>query len=171
MHWEFDGKEVGEMNNRYTIKSMDSEQLDKSQAMDLVWKVFFAFEAPEYSDEGIREFKEFIAPHAVEYRIAKGELFVWGCFHGENIIGVIATRPPCHISLLFVDKDYHRQGIAKALYETVLDYYKSNSNYTEVTVNSSPYALEAYRRLGFLDTDTEQMVNGLRFVPMKHTFR
>lgn len=159
------------MNNRYTMKSMNNEQLRKSQAMELVWKVFLEFEAPEYSDEGIREFKAFIAPDAVEHRVKGGELFVWGCFHGEKIIGVIATRPPCHISLLFVDKDYHYQGIARALYQTVLNHYKSNSDYTEATVNSSPYALEAYRRLGFLDTDIEQTVNGLRFIPMKHTFR
>ena len=31
-------------------------------AMDLVWRVFFEFEAPEYSEEGIAEFKVFIEP-------------------------------------------------------------------------------------------------------------
>lgn len=159
------------MINGYTIQSMNNDQLNQSQAMDLVWKVFLEFEAPEYTEEGIREFRQFIAPQAVEHRIANGELFVWGCFNGEKIIGVIATRPPCHISLLFVDKEYHRQGIAKALYETVLNHYINNSDYTTVTVNSSPYALEAYRRLAFQNTDVEQTVNGLRFIPMKNTFR
>lgn len=158
------------MDSCYTIKSMNNKQLIESHAMDLVWKVFLEFEAPEYSDEGIREFKDFIAPTAVEHRITNGELFVWGCFKDKNIVGVIATRPPLHISLLFVDKEYHRQGIARALYETVLNHYKSNSNCTQATVNSSPYALEAYRKLGFVDTDSEQTVNGLRFIPMKHVF-
>ncbi len=36
------------------------------------------------------------------------------------------------------------------------------------TVNSSPYAKEVYEHLGFVCTDTEQCVNGLRFYPMKN---
>ena len=35
------------------------------------------------------------------------------------------------------------------------------------TVNSSPYAHEIYKHLGFFDTDSEQCINGLRFYPMK----
>ena len=159
------------MDSHYQIIPINTDTSSIEKAMNLVWGVFLEFEAPEYSDEGIREFKNFITPQAVESRIANAELFVWGCFDGNKIVGVIATRPPCHISLLFVDKAYHRKGIAKALYQTVMGHYRDNSDYTEMTVNSSPYALEAYRRLGFLDTDSEQTVNGLRFIPMKHAFR
>lgn len=35
------------------------------------------------------------------------------------------------------------------------------------TVNSSPYAHEVYKHLGFQDTDKEQVIKGLRFMPMK----
>lgn len=159
------------MNSDYIIKQIDNTSVDKSHAMDLVWRVFLEFEAPEYSDEGIQEFKDFISLSAVKQRMSLDQFLMWGCFDNEKIIGIIATRPPCHISLLFVDKKHHRQGIARALYAIVLDYFKSNSDYCAVTVNSSPYALEAYRGLGFMDTDKEQTVNGLRFIPMKHTFR
>ena len=38
-----------------------------------------------------------------------------------------------------------------------------------LTVNSSPYAAKIYRKLGFVDTDTEQVTNGIRYVPMKYT--
>ena len=37
------------------------------------------------------------------------------------------------------------------------------------TVNSSPYAVEVYRHLGFTPTDREQSVDGLRFTPMQYT--
>jgi len=57
------------------------------------------------------------------------------------------------------------------LYNTVLDYYKTNSKCSVMTVNSSLYAVEIYRRLGFVDTNTEQIVNGIRFIPMKHEFK
>jgi GNAT superfamily N-acetyltransferase len=82
-------------------------------------------------------------------------------------VGVIASRPPCHISLLFVDKQFHRKGLAKAMFNEVLSYYLPFTECTEVTVNSSPYAVEAYHRMGFADTAAEQEVNGIRFVPMK----
>ena len=36
----------------------------------------------------------------------------------------------------------------------------------EITVNSSPYAVEAYRRLGFVDVDNEKLLDGIRFTPM-----
>jgi len=40
-----------------------------------------------------------------------------------------------------------------------------------ITVNSSPYAVEAYRRLGFVNTDTEQLTNGIRYYSMTHTLK
>ena len=35
------------------------------------------------------------------------------------------------------------------------------------TVNSSPYAVEVYRHLGFVATDAEQCTDGLRYTPMR----
>lgn len=36
----------------------------------------------------------------------------------------------------------------------------------KMTVNSSSYAISIYHKLGFYDSDKEQVVNGLRFTPM-----
>ena len=44
------------------------------------------------------------------------------------------------------------------------------SGHERVTVHSSPYAVEIYSRMGFEPTDTEQTVNGLRFIPMEHVY-
>ena len=35
-----------------------------------------------------------------------------------------------------------------------------------ITVNSSPYAVPIYERLGFRQTKPEQVVDGIRIVPM-----
>ncbi len=37
----------------------------------------------------------------------------------------------------------------------------------KITVNSYPYAVSVYHRLGFKDTDKEQVTNGLRYTPME----
>lgn len=153
------------------IKTITVDMVEKSGVLDLVWHVFKEFEAPEYSSEGIQEFQDFIALDTVKERMKNKELLLWGYWDENKLVGTIATRPPCHISLLFVDREYHRRGSAKKLYRTVLDFYTENSSYDEMTVNSSPYAIEIYHKFGFVDMGTEQTVNGLRFTPMKHTFR
>jgi len=183
--------------------------LEKSHipaALELIWRVFLEFEAPDYSDEGVAEFRRFLheAPQNEQLRF-------WGCFAdeeadarvgvgadegvgagvgasanekidtrvgagaeevstraGAKIIGVIATRPPCHIALLFVDKQHHRRGVARSLLMAVLQDEGVMNGHAFITVNSSPYALEAYRHLGFISTDTEQATNGIRYYPMQY---
>lgn len=156
------------MTNKYSIQQLDTVHLQ--DALRLVWDVFLEFEAPDYCEEGAREFKSFIAYDSIQENMLNNGYLMWGCYDGQKIVGVLATRLPCHISLLFVDKQYHRQGIARQLFAIMLDFYKS-SGCTEITVNSSPYAREAYHRLGFVDTDTDQTVNGIRFVPMKYQMK
>lgn len=140
-----------------------------SEALALVWRVFLEFEAPEYCEEGVNEFKRYIEPDAVRERLSNDELKIWVCLKEDSVVGVIATRPPCHISLLFVDKHFHHQGIARALFEHVLKSFKAEGKHNEMTVFSSPYAAGFYRKVGFIDTDEEQTVNGIRFIPMKRS--
>ena len=159
------------MNQEYVISEIEIDDLDK--ALRLVWGVFLAYEAPDYVDEGIMEFKQYIEQGSIRQKLMENQLLMWVCKdkdlidENRQIKGVLATRPPCHISLLFVDGEYQRKGIARALLGHMVDYYRARYDYTEITVNSSPYAKEAYHRLGFSDTDTEQTVNGIRFTPMK----
>ena len=75
------------------------------------------------------------------------------------MLGVIATKDTTHIALFFVDREYHKQGIGRKLYNKV----EPLNNKGFFTVNSSPYAHEVYKHLGFIDTDTKQCVNGLIF--------
>lgn len=132
---------------------------EMKEALDLVWKVFLEFEAPDYTEEGIQEFKK-----AIDDNEWVNKRDFYGAFDENNkILGVIATKDTNHIALFFVDGKYHRQGIGRKLYEKAKSLNKSNY----FTVNSSPYAHEVYKRLGFTDTDIEQCVNGLRFYPMK----
>jgi ribosomal protein S18 acetylase RimI-like enzyme len=140
-----------------------------SEALSLVWSVFLEFEAPEYCEEGVAEFKRYIEPDAIRERLYRDELKMWICLNEDSVVGIIAMRPPCHISLLFVDKHFHHQGIARALFEHVLESVKAEGKHKEMTVYSSPYAAGFYRKVGFIDTDTEQTVNGIRFIPMKQS--
>lgn len=133
------------------------------EAVELIWQVFSQFEAPEYSPEGIEEFKAYIDLAGTKRRIETQELKLWGYQQKNKLVGVIGIRPPAHISLLFVDPAYHRQGIARSLYQAA----SAAMGEQTMTVNSSPFAVPVYRRLGFKETTEEQTVNGIRFIPMK----
>ena len=129
------------------------------EALCLTWNVFQQYEAPDYTQEGIAEFYRSI--HDEKYL---SELCWYGAFVQDDLVGVLATRSAgTHIALFFVKGKYHRQGIGKQLYRAARAANHSNV----MTVNSSPYAVPVYHKLGFKDTDSEQVVNGLRFTPMK----
>ncbi|MCL2073198.1 MAG: GNAT family N-acetyltransferase [Marinilabiliaceae bacterium] len=153
----------------YSITEITTDTLKSSNVLQLIWRVFEEFEAYQHSAEGVREFQNYFEYSSIKRLLDKSEMLMWGCFNNGKIVGMIATKHSTHISLLFVDKKYHRQGIARALYQKVIEYAKNN-NYSEITVNSSLYAVEVYKKLGFVATDTQQQKNGIRFIPMKHKF-
>lgn len=139
------------------IRKILKEEIN--DALELVWKVFLEFEAPDYIEEGVKEFKKTIDDN--EWIKARD---FYGAFDKNNkVLGVIATKDTTHIALFFVDGEYHKQGIGRKLYNKV----ELLNNKGFFTVNSSPYAHEVYKHLGFIDTNTEQCVNGLKFFPMR----
>ncbi len=131
---------------------------DRKQAMKLVMDVFQEFEAPEYAPEGIKTFREYIENEEVI-----NALDMYGAWADNKMVGVIASKNEgSHISLFFVDGKYHQRGIGRKLFRVLAE----NSSSSVITVNSSPYAVEIYRHLGFSETSEEQLRDGIRYTPM-----
>jgi len=147
------------------------EQKDLKEAVNLVNTVFNEFVAGDYSQEGQKTFRDYLEFKFEELSqdLNNGHKKMWGFYENEKIIGVIGTRDRFHISLMFVSKDHQKRKVASKLFTTVVDSLKEdeNSKSFEMTVNSSPYAVKIYERLGFRATDNEQIKNGIRFTPMK----
>lgn len=144
------------------VRRIERSEID--QALSLVISVFMQYEAPDYSKEGIETFQNTVINNK-DYLIS---ITMYGAYEDDNIIGVIATRKNGnHIALFFVDGKHHRKGIGRKLFEFAL----KNSTAEEITVNSSPYAVEVYHRLGFIDSDTELVTDGMRYTPMVYTKR
>lgn len=149
----------------YLIQEIKIDEL--SETLELVKRVFDEFEAPCYSSEGIQSFYEFTNYDIIKYKLAQN-MKMLVVKDGEKIIGMIAFRDYKHICMLFVDKNYHKQGIGRKLVNKVIDYCKFNNVELEsITVNSSPYAIEFYHKIGFKDIDKEKVEDGIRFTPMK----
>ena len=139
----------------FPVRRLTADEIPR--ALELCWQVFLKFEAPEYAPEGIAAFRA-----SLDDRQWNRKLDFYGAFEGDTPVGVLAMRAPQHIGYFFVDADHQRRGIGKALFDAM----RADYDRQVFTVNSSPYAVEVYRHLGFVPTDTEQTFQGLRFTPM-----
>lgn len=147
----------------YHYRSIQHEEIDS--AIELALSVFMEFEAPEYSEEGVEAFKSFLFSEDFKRYYTEEHNFFAGCFDGETLVGIAAMRNESHICLVFVDKSYHRKGIASRLLEMMIENRKQ-AGIERITLNSSPYGAPFYRAIGFVDTDVEQTQDGIRFIPM-----
>ena len=150
-------------------ETLSYRPMKPDEAADLaafVLNVFTEFVAPQFAREGIAEFKKFIAPDLLAERRAAGNV-IWVAASGSATAGVIEMRENRHIALLFVDAACQRQGIAGELIRrAVAECRERAPGLDTITVNASPNAVAAYRKLGFKPGEGEQTVNGIRFIPM-----
>lgn len=141
---------------KISVRMLLRKEID--EALPLVWNVFNEYEAVYYPETGKDAFHQAIC--STEYL---DMLTAYGAFDGDNLIGIIATRNAgSHIALFFVCGDYHRQGIGKMLFEECI---KNNKN-KQITVNSSEYAVDIYKKLGFVQVDSRKDEGGIRYIPM-----
>jgi GNAT superfamily N-acetyltransferase len=139
---------------------------EEREASEMLVRSFQTFVAPDYSDEGVQAILDYIDPDALAERANKNHDTVVAVTN-DQIVGLIEIRDHDHISLLFVDENYQRRGISRELLKRTIEMCRIHSpNSTELTVNSSPYAVPIYARLGFEQAGPEEIRNGVRFTPM-----
>lgn len=148
------------------IRYRKIQKSDVNQVSAFIESVFIQFVAPEFSNQGIDEFLKYIQPETLINHFEKNHFGILASA-GAMMVGVIVVRNDDHIALFFVDSRYQRKGIGKELFRRALEHCgRCDIRHSQITVNSSPNAVDAYRKLHFEPTDGEQCVNGIRFVPM-----
>ena len=145
-------------NEGFIVRRLPQNEIPA--ALELAWKVFSEYESPDYAPEGTEEFRKCL--HDEEYLAG---IEYYGAFDGEKLIGTIGIRADKkHICFFFVDGNYHRKGIGTGMFRYLLKDYFGKT----ITLNSSPYGVPFYRAIGFVPTDEEKTVNGIRFTPMEY---
>lgn len=136
------------------------------EAMELAFKTFLKYEAPEYGKEGTDSFLNFISDEKLYKMFLNGEYVTLVAKKDGKIVGVASVRTKNHISLLFVDEAYHKQGIGRMLLHKLQSgvYELTRSFY--MTVNASPYGIGFYERVGFTKTDGMCQADGISYQPM-----
>ncbi|MDD6212887.1 MAG: GNAT family N-acetyltransferase [Clostridiales bacterium] len=147
------------LKETYEIRSLTKEEIP--EALALIWDVFYEYVSPDYSEEGTETFRNCLHDEAY----LAGIVF-YGAFDGKTMTGAVGIRPERrHICFFFVNGKYHRKGIGTKLFQLMIQNYSGGP----FTLNSSPYGLPFYENLGFAATDQEQIIDGIRFTPMKYT--
>lgn len=154
------------------IRKITSNEVES--AMHLALEVFMQFEAPDYHPSGIETFKKDIVENPEYLKNAKSGICpIYGAFDGNQIVALMGMRSSkTHINLVFTKKEYHRKGIARAIFLYLLDdILQENPSLEALTLNSSPYGLPFYTAIGFKPLSEEQEINGIRFTPMKYMIK
>ena len=133
-----------------------AEDKDWIPAMHMIWKTFLKFEAVDYTEEGIRNFYDFITDEHLYKSFQQGRYQMMVALDGERVIGAASVRNYNHLSLLFVDEEYHHRGIGRDLMRRMCEYLKA-----------APYAVEFFRKLGFHAVHEEEAFSGIRVTPME----
>lgn len=141
-----------------TFETRMLSQTEIPAAHRLAWNVFREYEAPDYSERGINEFRSCLCDEQYLTGIT-----YYGVFVDKAMVGMLGIREAsCHICFLFIDGNFHRLGIGTELVRRALKECPGKT----ITVNSSPYGLPFYKSVGFIPSDAEQTLNGIRFTPM-----
>lgn len=153
------------------IKIRWAKQEEWKPAMTMIWKTFLKFEGKEYSREGIRNFFDFITDDNLYRSFLKGLYQMVVAVDGDRVVGVATVRNGHHLSLLFVDEEYHRQGIGSAMLTMFCKYLKEEAGEHFMSLKAAPSALEFYRKLGFRLLGPEEDYSGIRVFSMEKTFK
>lgn len=155
----------------YPIRRLRPEEL--AAALELAMDTFLRYEAADYGPEGVESFRrDIIENPEFHANCRNGRNRIWGAFDGETLVGIFAMRGESHICLVFTRHGYHRQGIASAIFHTLLeDVRKETPGLSKITLNSSPYGKPFYLHAGFRCADEEKTINGIRFTPMVYEMK
>ena len=140
---------------------------DAEAAVNLVLRSFDEFIAPDYPPEGVDHFHAHVTVDGLIDSITNREI-VFVAVVDERLAGVVQVRDDTHITWLYVDKSRHRSGIGRELVVSAArEIRRRTAEADAITLNSSPYALEIYRRMGFVADGPETVRDGMRFTAMR----
>jgi GNAT superfamily N-acetyltransferase len=122
---------------------------DAAAISELVQAAFVKHVAQDWEIAAQDDFLRDTAPQMLEVSL-QAAIFV-AVYEAEGrVLGVIAMPRPTLVQLLFVMPSHIGEGIARALWEAARSHIEQNfPDVKTIELNSTPYAVEAYKALGF----------------------
>lgn len=158
------------MDSRSTKTAYEVRWAKESEwapAMKMIWRTFLKYEGKDYTEEGIRKFFEFITDDDLYVSFLKGNYQMMVALSGNEVIGAGSVRNRNHLSLLFVDENYHRMGVGSAILGKLCSYLKTEAGERYMSLQAAPYAVDFYKKLGFQVVRPETEYSGIRVTAME----
>ena len=153
---------MSEMVIPYEVRWAKAEEW--APAMKMIWKTFLKFEGEDYSPSAINRR---CRPDLPVCTFLRGDYQMMVALDEERVIGAASVRNRNHLSLLFVDEEYHRRGVGRTLMKKMTEYLKTEAGERYMSLKASPYAVEFYRKLGFHAVTPEEEISGIRVTGME----
>lgn len=157
--------ETGKIRKSYSVRW--ARENEWAPAMRMIWRTFLKFEGRDYTQEGIKNFFDFITDDDLYVAFLKGTYRMMVALDGEKVIGAGSIRSKNHLSLLFVDENYHHLGVGSALLTGLCDYLRREAGECCMSLKAAPYAVNFYRKLGFQAVRPEEEYSGIRVTAME----
>ena len=155
------------MSDTFSYEIRWAKKEEWKPAMLMIWKTFIKFEGADYTEEGIRNFYDFISDDGLYQMFLQGNYQLMVAVAAGRIIGAGSLRNCNYLSLLFVDEEYHRKGVGRALIKRLSDYLYTEMGENKMVLRAAPYAVDFYRRLGFQSVRGEEEYSGIRVTLME----
>lgn len=149
------------------IKIVAFENGQEHEVFKLIKKVYDEFVSKDYMEAGNIFFYDWIQPSKIAER-QQNRRNILVAIDEDKMVGMIEIRDNNHISLLFVDKEYHGKGIARTLFqESIKECLTIDPQLKKFYVHASPFSIPIYAKLGFKETDVMQEQHGIKYLPME----
>ena len=140
---------------------------DDSEAISaLVQESFQKLAAADWDDQAQQNFIANASSESIAERL-QSAVYAAAEFSDDQPTGFILFPKPSLLGMLFVNPNRIGQGIARHLWEAARVHIESA--YPEIKtieLNSTPYAVNIYRALGFVPISAEFVVDGCRATRM-----
>ena len=141
----------------FLIQTRPIEKTEYDEMRTLIFESFSRFVAPDYTEEGVTNFRKFLFDEALP---ARCDFF--GVYEGKRLQGaLVAEKDGSHIRAFFVRTGEQGQGFGGTLMRYFLNLHQG-----AVTVNASRYGKPIYEKFGFRAVSEETQKDGILFTPM-----
>ncbi|MCO8085827.1 GNAT family N-acetyltransferase [Acinetobacter lwoffii] len=119
------------------------------------------------SEEGRQRFQ----PEMIQTIFERPDIHYFVTEIDHQVIGVVAYMEPAHFMHFFLNQVYQGQGYGRRQMWHFLESEIRRQGHSIITVKSSLYALDIYKRFGFVETGQYTEEHGIRFIPMRKDYR
>ena len=146
------------INNIKKFKRENSREVS-----DLIIKTFKEFNGEDSTKEGIKFFTEMYKKENIEEKWLKDYVIIAKI--NNKIIGVGRAKKGGWITHCYVDKEYMGKGIGSNLMNELENWIKLTKD-DKILLNSSPSALQFYKKRGYKPAGNKLLYHGIPLYPM-----